>query len=269
MSNETKALTLALKGDSKIQGDWGEMILENILEGSGLTKNVEYFTQETLRDENGEIIKSEDSNKALRPDVIVRYPNNGSIIIDSKVSLTAYSKYIAAETENDKKLYAKEHLNSVRKHIQELSQKNYAQYVSTSPDFVLLFIPNEPAYTLVLKESASLWEEAYKKRIILINGTNLIAVLRMAQDMWQRDRQIKNVEEIVKKAGGLYDKFCSYSESLLDAEKKLIAATNSLDKAKKQLMTGKGNLISGLENLKEMGITSNKQIPLQLKDKEE
>lgn len=265
MSRETSELIRALKGDSKVQGDWGEMILENILEHSGLTRDREYFVQETLRDTEGRIVQPEGNKGGLRPDVLVRYPNGGVMIIDSKVSLTAYSNYVAAVNDEERATFAKAHLASVRKHIDELGEKKYHHYLDTAPDFVMLFIPNDPAYALALQETPTLWEYAYKKGVILINGTNLIAALRMAQDMWQRDRQVKNVEEIVRRAAALYDKFCTYSETLLDAEKKLNAASESLSKAKGQLMTGRGNLIDGLDKLKEMGIAPSKNIPLSMR----
>lgn len=265
MSKETSELIKALKGDSKVQGDWGEMILENILKHSGLTKDREYFVQETLRDEKDDVITAEGNRGGLRPDVLVRYPNGGVMIIDSKVSLSAYSNYIVATTDEERAMYAKSHLASVRKHIEELSEKKYHHFLPEAPDFVMLFIPNDPAYTLALQESPTLWEYAYKKGVILINGSNLIAALRMAQDMWQRDRQVKNVEEIIRKASSLYDKFCSYSETLLDAERKIHSASESIAKAKGQLMTGRGNLIGGLEKLKEMGVVSTKEIPSQLR----
>ncbi|WP_052080869.1 DNA recombination protein RmuC [Porphyromonas sp. COT-239 OH1446] len=268
ISQETTNLTRALKGDSKVQGDWGEMILENILEQSGLRRDEEYSVQETLRDEQGNVILSEEG-KSLRPDIIVRYPNGGYIIIDSKVSLTAYTAYVSAEQQDEREQYAREHLMSIRRHIDSLASKAYAKNKQGAADFVMLFVPNEPAYNLALKQEPKLWEEAYKKGIVLINGTNLIAALKMAQDLWQRDRQIKNVEKIVVKAGALYDKFVNYSESLLKAEAALTSATESLARAKGQLFTGPGNVVRRLEELKELGVSSKKSIPRALSDSSE
>lgn len=252
MSQDAQQLTQALRGDSKVQGDWGEMILENILEHSGLRKDEEYEIQATYQDADG---------NRLRPDVVVRYPNGGVMVIDSKVSLTAYTDYVAATTDEQRASAALRHLQSVRQHIAELSGKSYEKVVEGSPDFVLLFIPNEPAYTLAMQQDANLWNEAYQKRIVLINGTNLIAALRMAQDMWQRDRQIKNVELIVKEATGLYDKFRGFSETLLGAEKQVQKASESVTEAIKQLHTGRGNVIGRLQKLKKFGVSVKKELP--------
>ena len=261
LSTETNALIKALKGDSKVQGDWGEMILENILQSSGLRRGEEYMVQETLRDEQGDVVHPAGERSALRPDVIVRYPNGGAMVIDSKVSLTAYSRYAATEDDEERKRFAQEHLDSVRKHIAELSAKRYPEFVKGAPDFVVLFIPNEPAYTLALMQDSSLWESAYAKGVVLINGTNLIAVLRMAQDMWQRDRQIKNVEEIVQRASSMYDKFCIYAATLVETEEKMLKATESLRKARGQLSEGRGNFIHQMEQLRELGVKNTKNIP--------
>ena len=261
LSTETNALIKALKGDSKVQGDWGEMILENILQSSGLRRGEEYMVQETLRDEQGDVVHPAGERSALRPDVIVRYPNGGAMVIDSKVSLTAYSRYAATEDDEERKRFAQEHLDSVRKHIMKLSAKRYPEFVKGAPDFVVLFIPNEPAYTLALMQDSSLWESAYAKGVVLINGTNLIAVLRMAQDMWQRDRQIKNVEEIVQRASSMYDKFCIYAAPLVETEEKMVKATESLRKARGQLSEGRGNFIHQMEQLRELGVKNTKNIP--------
>lgn len=255
VSQETSQLTKALRGDSKMQGDWGEMILDNILETSGLRAGHEYFVQQDIRDDEG---------NHLRPDVLVKYPSGGFMIIDSKVSLSAYTHYLSAETDLERDAAAGRHLDSIRRHIAELSGKSYSDWVEGSPDFVLLFIPNEPAYNLAMQLSPDLWMEAYRKRIVLINGTNLIAALRMAQDMWQRDRQIRNVEKIVKEAGGLYDKFRLYAESLLQAERQVQSATTALAKARNQLIEGRGNLVSRLEKLSNMGVTVRKPLPREL-----
>lgn len=264
ISEETTNLTKALRGDSKVQGDWGEMILERILERSGLRKGEEYFVQETLRDEAGKLITTEDNRGGLRPDVIVRYPNSGAMVIDSKVSLTAYSRYLSADTEEVRAMALREHLQSIRKHIDELSRKKYEEHVSGAANFVMLFIPNEPAYSLALSHEPNLWEEAYAKNVVLINGTNLIAALRMAQDMWQRERQERNVQLILEKATGLYDKFATFTETFLEVGKKLQSASSAFDQARGQLSEGRGNLVRRVEQLKELGIKTNKTLPAAL-----
>lgn len=264
ISEETTNLTKALRGDSKVQGDWGEMILERILERSGLRKDEEYFVQETLRDESGKLITTEDNRGGLRPDVIVRYPNSGAMVIDSKVSLTAYSRYLSADTDEVRAMALREHLQSIRKHIDELSRKKYEEHVSGAANFVMLFIPNEPAYSLALSHEPNLWEEAYAKNVVLINGTNLIAALRMAQDMWQRERQERNIQLILEKATGLYDKFATFTETFLEVGKKLQSASSAFDQARGQLSEGRGNLVRRVEQLKELGIKTNKTLPAAL-----
>lgn len=264
ISNETTSLTRALRGDSKVQGDWGELILERILDQSGLIRGEHYFVQETLRDESGTVITTGENRGGLRPDVIVRYPNKGAIVIDSKVSLTAYARYVAAETEEERAQALKEHLLSLRKHINELSGKRYEEYTEGSPNFVMLFIPNEPAYTIALAHDTTLWEEAYRKNVVLINGTNLIAALRMAQDMWQRDSQQRNVMQIVDEAGKLYDKFATFAETFLKIESKLEDAQKAFGEAKGQLRDGRGDLLGRFDKLKTLGAKTKKSLPTSL-----
>ncbi len=261
ISQETTSLTRALRGDSKVQGDWGELVLERILDQSGLIRGEHYFVQETLRDESGAVIMTGDNRGGLRPDVIVRYPNRGAIVIDSKVSLTAYARYVAAETEAERDQALKEHLLSLRKHINELSGKRYEEYTEGSPNFVMLFIPNEPAYTIALAHDPTLWEEAYRKNVVLINGTNLIAALRMAQDMWQRDSQQRNVLQIVDEAGKLYDKFATFSETFLKIESKLEDAQKAFGEAKGQLRDGRGDILGRFDKLKALGAKTKKALP--------
>lgn len=261
ISQETTSLTRALRGDSKVQGDWGELVLERILDQSGLIRGEHYFVQETLRDESGAVITTGDSRGGLRPDVIVRYPNRGAIVIDSKVSLTAYARYVAAETEAERDQALKEHLLSLRKHINELSGKRYEEYTEGSPNFVMLFIPNEPAYTIALAHDPTFWEEAYRKNVVLINGTNLIAALRMAQDMWQRDSQQRNVLQIVDEAGKLYDKFATFSETFLKIESKLEDAQKAFGEAKGQLRDGRGDILGRFDKLKALGAKTKKALP--------
>ena len=269
ISEETTNLTRALRGDSKVQGDWGEMILERILERSGLRRGEEYFVQETLRDESGRLITTEDNRGGLRPDVIVRYPNSGAMVIDSKVSLTAYSRYLSADTDEVRTIALREHLQSIRKHIDELSRKKYEEHVSGAANFVMLFIPNEPAYSLALSHEPNLWEEAYAKNVVLINGTNLIAALRMAQDMWQRERQERNIRLILEKATGLYDQFALFTKTFVKVGERLQAAKEDFDKAQGQLSEGRGNLVRRVEQLKELGVKTNKTISTKLLSEED
>ena len=269
MSEETTNLTRALRGDSKVQGDWGEMILERILERSGLRRGEEYFVQETLRDESGRLITTEDNRGGLRPDVIVRYPNSGAMVIDSKVSLTAYSRYLSADTDEVRTIALREHLQSIRKHIDELSRKKYEEHVSGAANFVMLFIPNEPAYSLALSHEPNLWEEAYAKNVVLINGTNLIAALRMAQDMWQRERQERNIRLILEKATGLYDQFALFTKTFVKVGERLQAAKEDFDRAQGQLSEGRGNLVRRVEQLKELGVKTNKTISAKLLSEED
>ena len=269
ISEETTNLTRALRGDSKVQGDWGEMILERILERSGLRKGEEYFVQETLRDESGRLITTEDNRGGLRPDVIVRYPNSGAMVIDSKVSLTAYSRYLSADTDEVRTIALREHLQSIHKHIDELSRKKYEEHVSGAANFVMLFIPNEPAYSLALSHEPSLWEEAYAKNVVLINGTNLIAALRMAQDMWQRERQERNIRLILEKATGLYDQFALFTKTFVKVGERLQSAKEDFDRAQGQLSEGRGNLVRRVEQLKELGVKTNKTISAKLLSEED
>lgn len=261
ISTETTNLTQALRGDSKVQGDWGELVLDRILQQSGLVKGEHYTVQETLTDEQGNTLLSEDSRRKMRPDVIVRYPNKGAMVIDSKVSLTAYMRYLEATTDEERSRYAREHLQSLRKHIDELSAKKYEEYTAGSPNFVMLFIPNEPAYSLALQQEPSLWEYAYAKNVVLINGTNLIAALRMAQDMWQRDTQQRNVAKIIKEAAGLYKKFRGFVENYNKIGTKLQEASSVYEEARKALSSSPGNLSRRIDTFRDLGLKVDKLLP--------
>lgn len=259
ISEDANNLTKALKGNNKIQGNWGEMILESILEKSGLKKGEEYFTQEFIVDENGSRIRNT-QDKYMQPDVVVVYPGGRKIIIDSKVSLSAYVKYVEADSDDVKLIAEKEHVISIKQHIDELSQKSYQDYVE-SLDFVMMFIPNEPAYILAMQLDSTLWDYAYRKRILLISPTNLIASLKVVSDLWKREYQSRNAIEIAKRGAALYDKFAGFVDTLQDVGKNIERSQKSYDKAFSQLKEGNGNLMRQAEMLKELGVKAQKELP--------
>ena len=251
IGSDAANLTKALKGDSKLQGDWGEMVLETILENSGLRKDEEFFIQENTKDENG---------KNFRPDVIVRFPEGRSVVIDSKVSLTAYTDALAADNDADRDRLMKAHALSVRKHIDELAEKDYSKLVDDAIGFVLMFIPNETSYIAAMKQQPELSRYAYQKKIIIISPSNLLMALQLAYNLWQYDRQNKNVEKIVKTAADLYDKVAGFEETFTNIGDVLSRLSTTYDKAKKQLYEGSGNVMRRVESLKSLGVTPKKQI---------
>ena len=264
MSEEADNLTRALKGNSKVQGDWGEMLLEKILDSSHLTKGIHYETQHNLKDEQG---------NNLRPDVILKLPEGKRIVIDSKVSLTAYVAYPESATPEEASRAVKDHLRSVRAHVDELSGKCYQALLdrtrSESPDFVIMFVPSEPAFLLAMQQDASLWGYAYNKKVIVSSPTNLFALLKIVDDLWKRDMQSRNARKIADEGGKLYDKFMGFAETLLDLGKSISASSEKYEKAIKQLKTGQGNLIRRTERLRELGVKATKSLPNQLSDYDE
>ncbi|MEO6190058.1 MAG: DNA recombination protein RmuC [Saprospiraceae bacterium] len=251
ISHEANNLTNALKGQSKKQGNWGEVILESILEKSGLQKNREYQLQATI---------TNDDDQMLRPDVLIFLPEERTIVIDSKVSLVSYDRYCSSELKEDQELHLAVHLKSIYNHIDELSKKRYDE-VAKGLDFTMMFIPIEPAYLLAIQEDPELWSYAYNKRILLISPTNLITALKLVSDLWKRDQQSKNALEIAKQGERLYEKLVGFLDTMEDIERHISRTQETFVKAKRQLKEGKGNLIGQAIRLKNMGINSDKEIP--------
>ncbi|MDE7476051.1 MAG: DNA recombination protein RmuC, partial [Duncaniella sp.] len=243
ISRQAKELSEALRGDSKVQGDWGEMVLESILEKSGLQKDEEYFTQATT-DSNGETLRNEDGS-LLRPDVVVKYPDGRFVVIDSKVSLTAFVDYANADNDEVRDGAALRHVRSVKKHIDELARKRYQDYVGDAKlDFVMMFIPNEPAYIAAMRLDPGLWQEAYERHVLIVSPTHLVSGLKLIAQLWSRDRQTKNAITIAEEAAKMYDKFADFTKDMEKIEKALGATRKAYDDAMTKLTTGTGNLIT-------------------------
>jgi DNA recombination protein RmuC len=264
VSQQAENLTNALKGNVKQQGNWGEMILSSILENSGLTENREYFLQEFIRDKSGEIIKDENGN-GLQPDVTIHYPDERKVIVDSKVSLVAWEKYMTETDASLQKQALDAHIRSLKAHIDGLSKKNYPKYAKAL-DHVILFVPIEPAFLEAVKQDTGLWKYAYDKKVLIVGPTNLLLVLKIVADIWQIEKQSKNAIEIAEKAGELYDKLFGFVESMEDVGQGLKKANQNYEKAMGQLTTGKGNAIKKAEELKALGADTKKQFPDRLID---
>ena len=253
MSKETINLTKALKGDSKMQGNWGELVLERVLEKSGLEKDREYFVQQSFVTEEG--------NRVF-PDVIINLPDGKKMIIDSKVTLTAYERYINEEELEVKHQFLKEHIISINRHVEQLGNKNYHDlYQMESPDFVLLFIPIESAFAVALNEDTTLYNKAFEKNIVIVTPSTLLATLRTIDSMWTTQKQQENAIEIARQAGALYDKFEGFVSDLIKIGKKMDEAKLEYGNAMNKLVDGKGNLITSVEKLKKMGAKAKKALP--------
>ncbi|MNJ84235.1 DNA recombination protein RmuC [compost metagenome] len=265
ISQEAKNLTNALKGESKTQGLWGEMILESILEKSGLVKDREYFMEHQLTDDQGKLIVSDSEGKKMRPDAVINYPDNRSVIIDSKVSLIAFTRYLEANDLEIQKAELTAHITSIKTHIQALSAKGYDDY-DKALDFVMMFIPSEPAYIAAMQGDPNLWNFAYDKRILLLNPTNLITSLKLIVDLWKREYQNQNALEIAERGAKLYDKFVGFVSNMEDIGTHLGRAQGKYEEAYKQLHTGNDNLVLQATKLKNLGLKPKKELPKQIEN---
>lgn len=253
MSKETLNLTKALKGDSKMQGNWGELVLERVLEKSGLEKGREYEVQQSFVTDEG---------NRVQPDVIINLPDGKKMIVDAKVTLTAYERFVNEEDDTLKTQYLKEHVNALKRHVDQLGEKNYHDlYKMESPDFVLLFVPIEPAFALALNEDTTLYNKAFEKNIVIVTPSTLLATLRTIDSMWTNQKQQENAYEIARQAGALYDKFEGFVSDLIKIGKRMDEAKSEYSNAMNKLVDGKGNLVTSVEKLKKMGAKAKKSLP--------
>ena len=252
IGNDAASLTQALKGDSKMQGDWGEMILDKTLEDCGLIQGQQYFLQENYKDKDG---------NNFRPDAVIVFPNEERAVIDAKVSLTAYQAAIREEDATERERYMKEHVTSIKKHVDELSAKNYEKLVPGCIGFVLMFVPYESGYSAALKTDPSILQYAYRKHIIILSPSNLLMALQLTHTMWQNFRMTKNVEEILYQSNELFDKFVTCAETFVKIGTNIERLQQEFNRAKGQLNEGKGNIVRRLEGLRTLGINPKKQIP--------
>jgi len=258
LKNEANQLTKALRGDVKMQGNWGEMVLEKLLERTGLTKGREYTVQESVTNEEG---------KRYQPDVVLHLPDEKNIIIDSKVSLVAYERFVNAESVEDQSKALKDHLISIKNHIKGLSEKNYQNLYGVSLDFVILFVPIEGAYSVALQAEPGLYQEAFDKNIAMVSATSLWSTLRTVGTLWRQERQNANVQEIIRQASDLYDKFVGFSEELVKVGNQMDTAKRSYENSMKILSEGKGNLVRRTENLRVLGLKNSKTVNTNLVDR--
>lgn len=254
LSDEAQKLTEALTTQSKVQGDWGELILEQILDYSGLIRDKHFFVQQAIRDENGKVIKNH-LGQTMIPDVLVYYPGNRRMVIDAKCSLVSYIKWVQAKSKEEEQEYLQQHLLSIKRHIQNLNKKDYAAYLP-SLDFVMMFIPNEGAYSAALHADPNLWMEAYQKKILLVSPSNLIAALKLIENLWTREQQNKNTQEIVYRGEQLYNKIQGFLEDFEKIGEEMERSQKVYQAAKNKLHEGRGNIIRQTEMLKELGAAS-------------
>lgn len=267
IGEEARNLTSALKGNSKVQGDWGEMILETLLENAGLERGINFETQLT-RDSGGNVLKN-DEGKLLRPDVLIKLPDNHSIIVDSKVSLTAFVDYCNAEDENVRIVAGKKHLQSVYAHIDELYAKMYQNNLKGAADYVMMFIPNESAYIAAVQLDINLWKYAYERGVIIVSPTHLFSVMSIVSQLWRQDKQNRNAMLIAERGGKLYDKLVLFMDSFEKVGKSIDDAMTSYNKSFNQLRTGKGNVLRQAEDMKALGAKASKSLPERLSDSAE
>lgn len=259
MREDANRLTQALKGESKTQGNWGEVILERVLEKSGLTKGQEYTVQESFVNDDG---------RRQQPDVIIKLPDNKNLIVDSKVSLTAYERFSSAATAEEQQTWLKAHTKSIRDHIKQLSDKRYQQlYEINSPDFVLMFVPIESAFGVAMQSDPDIFNFAFELNIVIVTTSTLLATLRTISSIWKQEYQNRNVLEIARQGGDLYDKFVNFTEDLIDLGKKMKAAQGAYEDSMKKLYEGRGNLIRRAETLRELGAKVSKQLDPKLVDR--
>ena len=259
ISREARDLTRALKGEVKTQGRWGEMILETILEKSGLRRDEEYFMEHQLTDEQGQALRSDAEGKKMRPDAVIRYPDNRNVIIDSKVSLNAFLRYLETTDAEEQKKELAAHVAAVKNHIVALSTKGYDDF-DKSLDFVMMFIPSEPAYIAALQGDPDIWNFAYDKRILLLSPTNLITSLKLIVDLWKREKHNRNSREIAERGAKMYDKLVGFIANLEEVGKNLTKAQTAYDESYKQLTTGNDNLVLQATKMKNLGLKTRKKL---------